>query len=126
MGPTDMKCMSPSVCFRPELGARLFVSAGLLFVSAFISPSRAEAPQMGVQSILAISKMAGACGILNELIDFQARTKMPGGDEFVLRFWQTESARQGFSPEKMMERCKQAVSGYDRLWRAGEPGRPGN
>lgn len=72
------------------------------------------------QGILAVSKIAGACGILDQMIDFQKKTKMPGGDEFVTRFWQTEAARQGKTVEKMSSDCDDAILGYDKMWKASE------
>jgi len=38
------------------------------------------------QEVMAMSKIAGACGILDSMIYFQKTTKMPGNDDFVTRF----------------------------------------
>lgn len=51
--------------------------------------------------ILAIAKMAGACGILDSMIQMQKTTKMPGGDEFVTR-------------------CNVSIGAYNKLWNAVE------
>jgi hypothetical protein len=53
--------------------------------------------ELSSQGILAIAKMAGACGILDSMIQMQKTTKMPGGDEFVTRFWSVEAARLGMN-----------------------------
>jgi len=72
------------------------------------------------QGILAIAKIAGACGILDSMIDFQAKTKMEGGDEFVTRFWQVEAARLGKTVEELSNTCNGAISTYDKFWDATE------
>lgn len=40
-----------------------------------------------LREMLVIGKMPGACGILDPMIHFQDTTEMPGGEEFVARFW---------------------------------------
>ena len=70
--------------------------------------------------ILAIGKMAGACGTLDSLIHFQKATRMEGGDAFVLRFWEVEAARLGMSVQDLSSKCDQSVSSYDRLWEVAE------
>lgn len=70
--------------------------------------------------ILAVGKMAGACGILDSLIHFQKATRMEGGDAFVRRFWEVEAARLGTSVQDLSSKCDQAMTSYDRLWQAAE------
>ncbi|MEW8442024.1 MAG: hypothetical protein AB2689_28085, partial [Candidatus Thiodiazotropha taylori] len=72
------------------------------------------------QEVLVVAKIAGACGILDSIINFQKTTKMPGGDEFVSRFWSVEAARMGISIEQLSQRCDKAVVMYDKLWGAME------
>jgi hypothetical protein len=64
--------------------------------------------------------MAGACGILDSMIQLQKTTKLPGGDDFVVRFWTVEAARLGMTVQQLSERCNEAISGYDTLWKAAE------
>jgi predicted outer membrane protein len=66
--------------------------------------------------VLATAKIAGACGILDSMISFQKTTKMPGGDEFVSRFWSVEAARLGISVQELAQRCDKAVVMYDHMW----------
>jgi hypothetical protein len=73
-----------------------------------------------VLGTLAAAKMAGACGIMDSQIDFQTKTKMDGGDEFVARFWFIEATRLGKSMEEYFELCKSSVSIYDKIWKASE------
>lgn len=79
------------------------------------SPASAE---LSAQGILAISKMSGACGILDSMINFQKTTRMEGGEAFVLRFWEVEAARLGMSVQQLSQQCNQSVSAYDKLWKA--------
>jgi len=76
--------------------------------------------KMEPQAILATAKIAGACGILDEMIDFQRKTKLPGGDEFVSRFWLAESARRGMTVKEVSDQCNKAISIYDSLWKAAQ------
>jgi hypothetical protein len=75
------------------------------------------------QGMLATAKFAGACGILDSMINFQKTTRMPGGDDFVARFWSVEAARLGLSVQALSDRCDQSIIAYDKLWKAGEPAR---
>ena len=78
--------------------------------------------EISSQSILAISKMAGACGILNSMIQFQTNTKMSNGDAFVSRFWEVESARLGLTVRELSDKCNSSVAAYDKFWSATEAG----
>ncbi len=87
----------------------------------FSIPCWAKDDGISVQGMLATSKIAGACGILDSLIHFQKTTKMVGGDEFVTRFWSVEAARQGLTVQQLSERCNKAISAYGTFWNlAGE------
>lgn len=79
--------------------------------------------ELSAQGILATAKFAGACGILDSMINFQKTTRMAGGDEFVARFWALEATRLGLSVKEMSDRCDQSIIAYDKLWRAGEAAR---
>jgi hypothetical protein len=76
-----------------------------------------------VQDILAVSKFAGACGVMQQMVAFQTTTKMQGGDEFIARFWTTEFARLGKSKEAFIAQCEGSVSAYDKWWAQSEEGR---
>ena len=69
-----------------------------------------------VSVILATSKFAGGCGIMSGMSDFQQRTKLQGGDEFIKRFVYAESARLGITVEEWVLSCQKAIAYYDDLW----------
>lgn len=94
--------------------------AVLLFALAVVTTSAAQAPDLNLQSFLVVGKAAGACGILTQQLIFQETTQMSGGNEFVVRFWTTESARLGMSLEQYAEHCKRSVSSYDKMFQAAE------
>lgn len=89
------------------------------FIFALVLPASSQ-EELTTQGILATAKMAGACGILDSMINFQKTTKMEGGNAFVLRFWEVESARLGMTVEQLSNQCNQAVTGYDKLWNTTE------
>lgn len=94
---------------------RMWLSA--LIAAAFATPAVAQ-DELLPQGVLAVAKMAGACGILDSMIDLQKTTKLPGGDEFVVRFWTVEAARLGMSVEDLSQQCNEAVEAYTKLWEA--------
>lgn len=62
------------------------------------------------------AKLHGMCGTFGELARFQKATKMKGGDEFIERFLNTESARLGMSPKRLFELCDQARDEYTMMY----------
>ena len=36
--------------------------------------------------MMVVSKATGMCGVFAQMVNFQQSTKMPGGDEFIVRF----------------------------------------
>ena len=102
---------------RPKLKITLLV---VLLIS-LSNQSWAQDEALSMQGILASAKYAGACGILDSLIQFQKTTKMEGGDEFVSRFWAVEAARLGLTVQELSDNCNQAIAVYDTFWNfAGE------
>ncbi len=91
------------------------------FPASYQTHAAEESSGQTVQEVLAVAKIAGACGILDSQIHFQKTTKMPGGDEFVSRFWAVEAARLGLSIQQLSERCNSAVTIYDEFWKSMEP-----
>lgn len=89
--------------------------------SAFLAVPASAQSELSAQGMLVIAKMAGACGILDSMINFQKTTRMLGGDEFVARFWAVEATRLGLSVKELSDRCDQSIVAYDKLWKAGEP-----
>lgn|SRR5690606_38548439 len=76
----------------------------------------ASSNDISMQGVLAIAKQTGACGILQSMSAFQASTKLDGGDAFIVRFWSTEAARLGKSPEQYVKDCQSSIDAYDKLW----------
>lgn len=65
-----------------------------------------------LQMIIVNSKLHGMCGVFDQLSEFQRVTKMPGGDEFRRRFFNTELARLGINATQYAQVCKSAASKY--------------
>ena len=94
-----------------------------VFVSAVIFLSLAQGDQ-STQTALATAKMAGACGILDQMIHFQKTTRIEGGDLFVTRFWETEAARLGMDVQGLSNLCDKSILTYESLFQtAGTPPR---
>jgi len=74
-----------------------------------------------IQDILTISKMTGACGVMQQMVAFQASTNMKGGDEFIDRFWRTELARIGKTQEAFLKECEGSIAAYERIWNLDTP-----
>lgn len=90
-----------------------------ILILALAAPTSAQ-ESLSIQSILVVGKMAGACGILDSMIQFQTTTRMEGGDEFVARFWAVEAARLGISVQQLSDTCDNSITTYDRLWSAAD------
>ena len=68
---------------------------------------------------LATANLAGACGVLDSLLEFQKKTKLSGSDEFVAKFWTAEAARLGLSMPELSSRCLRATAHFNRLSGSG-------
>lgn len=73
--------------------------------------------------LMAIAKMAGACGILDSQVTFQKTTQMQGGDAFVVRYWAVEATRLGMTMQQYSDQCNKAIAGYGRLVGTKPPAR---
>lgn len=89
------------------------LALGVLLTVALPSVANDE---LDIQGILAVAKMAGACGILDSAIHLQKTTQIAGGDTFVTRLWSVEAARLGLTVEQLSERCTDAIAAYNRMW----------
>ena len=96
----------------------VFITSATL--AALTMPVAAQ-NDLSAQRTLATAKFAGACGILDSMINFQQSTRMLGGDDFVSRFWAVEAARLGLSVKDLSGRCDQSIITYDKLWKSSEP-----
>ncbi|MHB8764840.1 MAG: hypothetical protein ACYDA8_10980 [Deferrisomatales bacterium] len=95
----------------------LYLCASCCISTALTVPSHA-ADDLSLQGLLSTAKMAGACGIMDSMIQLQKTTKLPGGDEFVARFWSVEAARLGYSVQQFSDTCNKSIEAYNRLWSA--------
>lgn len=92
----------------------------ILFVAvAFLSPfsygQEAKEDNSAVMEALVVAKATGMCGLIKQMTAFQESTKMPGGDEFIMRFLRTEAARLGHTLPDFLAQCKSAVEVYTNL-----------
>jgi len=93
---------------------------GLLFLIPTTQLIAEEANDLEMRHLLAIAKFAGSCGLMSEMLDFQAKTKMDNGNEFVERFFAVETARLGRTGEEYFKECQYAITTYDKIWKVME------
>lgn len=91
-----------------KLLAALTLSIGLSFGAV------AE-EDFSMQSLMALGKLTGLCGIFTSQLIFQDSTIMPNGDEFLVRYWTTEAARLGMTLEELGSTCKTSVEKYNGI-----------
>ena len=65
-----------------------------------------------VIGMMVVAKATGMCGVLSQLVRFQETTKMKGGDEFIMRFLNTEAARLGHTVESYIGQCPSVIEKY--------------
>lgn len=98
------------------------IMKSLIWFVVILSPCMAQdsvaQDDPGMEGMLDVAKMTGACGILNLMVQFQANTKLEGGDEFVTRFWSTVAAREAVPAEEMVERCNRTIELYNKITEA--------
>ncbi|MNJ68700.1 hypothetical protein D3C77_649690 [compost metagenome] len=80
---------------------------GLWAVSAITMAE--QAPDDALRGALSSAKIAGSCSMFLQMVSFQQATKMPGGDEFLERFYGMELARLGISPDQYAKMCGDAT-----------------
>jgi hypothetical protein len=94
----------------------LLVHFVLIFVTMSLAAPTFAADDLSAQGLLSVAKMAGACGILDSMIQLQKSTNISGGNEFVSRFWTVEAARLGYTVKQLSETCDKSIAAYNRLW----------
>lgn len=93
----------------------------LLVLLSLLVPLTSFSEESGTKEIISLlisAKATGMCGTLKQLAAFQESTKMPGGDEFLVRFINTEVARLGKTQEQFFSECQVAVATYTRTMKA--------
>ena len=76
-----------------KLTLSISLLAALLMFSAQAHAQNTDA--QAIKVMLVNAKVAGMCGTLKQLSAFQQATQMPGGNDFIVRFFNTEAARLG-------------------------------
>ncbi len=86
----------------------------LLFLIPLVANAEESEKEAGDQlvSMMVVAKATGMCGVLSQLVRFQEATKMKGGDEFVMRFLNTEAVRLGYTVESYIGQCPDIVEKY--------------
>ena len=87
----------------------------ILLVTAIMLFSISSLAEEGTDEVLGLmvaAKATGMCGTFKQMTAFQESTQMPGGDEFILRFLNTEAARLGKALPEFLEQCTKSVKIY--------------
>jgi hypothetical protein len=115
-------CYAGQVAFQSEKGitVKLRFIRLLIFVIVFFSSITRADDSNTDQRILSVAKFTGGCGILESMVHFQKATQMPGGDNFIARFWTTEATRIGFSMQEYVDNCNKSTDIYNQLWKASK------
>lgn len=92
---------------------KAFCFTFLLLGGAFVHASNDQQDEDA--GFFVAAKMAGACGIMDEMIHFQSKTKMEGGEMFVTRFWAVEAARLGMTVQELSVTCTASINTYDQI-----------
>ena len=92
----------------------LTIVSTLAFSSiAFAEGNKSDDDISPVINLMITAKATGMCGVFSQMANFQEATKMPGGDEFIIRFISTEAARLGMTSEKLVGQCPSIVEKYN-------------
>lgn len=92
----------------------IFKYAAALILMGAVGAS-AEPDFEKFKTIMYSAKMAGMCGNIQQMMEFQESTNMAGGDEFIARFVKTEAARLGYTNEQLIASCEYAATTYKTL-----------
>ena len=86
----------------------------LLFTAFNVHSTESEQNNnKAVIEMMVVAKATGMCGVFGQLINFQETTKMQGGDDFIVRFLNTEAARLGHTLESLTGQCPGVVKKYN-------------
>ena len=91
----------------------------LLFI-ALLCQLPASADQPEALMAMTTARLAGSCETVDALIAFQASARLPGGDEFVLKFMNAEMMRLGLSMNTFASVCAQSLERYEIMWKSIE------
>lgn len=76
-------------------------------------PSLAEGNQELLEK-LAVAKMTGLCGAVQQMARFQSTTQLKNGEEFIDKFVDAEAARLGIHRAQFLKGCELASRKYDK------------
>jgi hypothetical protein len=62
--------------------------------------------------MMVVAKATGMCGVLSQLVRFQETTKMKSGDEFIMRFLNTDAVRLDHTVESFVGQCLDIIKKY--------------
>lgn len=85
----------------------------ILFIVSWTPHVKAE--DLSINGLMAGAKMSGGCGIIKQMFQFQDATQMPGGEEFIMRFLNTEYARLELSQSEYFELCVKSNEMYQEM-----------
>ena len=84
-----------------------------LFFPLLLNAEESDKNEYGeIVGMMVVAKATGMCGVLSQLIRFQETTKMKGGDEFIMRFLNTEAARLGHTVDTFVGQCPNVTEKY--------------
>ena len=81
--------------------------------SSVSSQERSSKDYSAIVDMMIAAKATGMCGVFVQMAIFQESTKMPGGDEFIVRFFNTEAVRLGHTLESFTKQCSAVVNEYN-------------
>ncbi len=97
----------------------MYQMKNIALVILLLIPYNVQAEEVGkedmsaITDLMIVAKATGMCGVYRQMAIFQESTKMSGGNEFILRFLNTEAARLGHTPESFMQQCAQVTEKYN-------------
>jgi hypothetical protein len=84
-----------------------------LFLPLFLNAEKSDKNEYDeIVGMMVVAKATGMCGALSQIIRFQDSTKMKGGDEFIMRFLNTEAARLGHTVDSFVGQCPDVIKKY--------------
>ena len=94
----------------------------LLILSIFVSSNSLAKDYENdtLVDLLIFAKATGMCGTIKQMVVFQEITKMPGGDEFIMRFLNTEMARLDKTLPQFLKECEFSISEYTNAMKSLE------
>nr|DAL97154.1 MAG TPA: hypothetical protein [Caudoviricetes sp.] len=102
-----------------EVGVKRWVIGAFCFLISGLAQSQDKDLKFA-NDMLVTAKVAGMCGTFKQMFAFQEATQMPGGDEFIERFLNTEISRLGMSLQEFMKLCTDSIESYNKLKRMSE------